>query len=85
MPKGEHAGPVEQEICMVKQEMRGWTNTTPFNKVALLLLIHAVVNVAQMLNNYPRKGGVTINFSLHMLMTGKQLDMKRQLKCPVGA
>ena len=83
--KGEHLGPIEQQIQVVKERFRGWQNTVPYDRIPQLLMVHALINIARMLNHFPRKGGITADFSPRALVVGEQLDVKKELLCPVGA
>ena len=64
---------------MVKERFCGWKNTVPYERIPPLLLVHSMINITRMLNYFPRKGGITVDFSPRALVTGEQLDVKKEL------
>ena len=75
----EHVRPVEQRICAVKVRCRATPHGLPFPRITNFMTISMVLFCGRTLNNFPSKGGVSDRFSPRMLLTGENLDAKRDL------
>ena len=75
----EHVTPVERRIKVVKERCRATRHSLPFPRITSYMTISMVLFNGRMLNNFPSKGGVSDRFSPRMLLTGENLDAKRDL------
>ena len=57
----------------------------PFNRIPKIMTIHLVLDVITMLTYFPTKGGISKTWSPQMLVKGRRLDEKKDLRLPTGA
>ena len=73
----EHVPEIERRICVVKERSRAFFHSLPFNRIPKLMTIHAILNVAKMLNYFPTKQGLSSDLSPRSILTGESLVYKR--------
>jgi hypothetical protein len=80
----EHVPEIEQRIRVVKEKCRANRHALPFQRIPKLLTIHIVLNVVNVLNYFPAKGGVSETLSPRTIMSGEPLDYNKHLSLHVG-
>jgi hypothetical protein len=68
----------------VKERCRAIRHSLPFERIPKLMTIHIVLNVVNLLNFFPTKGGVSDTLSPKTIMSGEMLDFKKLLSLQIG-
>ena len=55
----KHVPEIERRICVVKEISRIFHHIFPFNRIPKLMSIHAILNIANMLNYFLTKQGIS--------------------------
>jgi hypothetical protein len=80
----EHQPDVERKIRVLKERVRALRASLPYTKLPPVMLVHMILHVTKMLNNFPTKSGFAIGYSPRMLMTGEPLNYKKHLALGFG-
>ena len=77
--RNEHVPEIGRRIRVVKELCRATRNGLPFIQISNILMIHIVLNVVNMLNYFPTKGGISNTLSPKTIMAGEKLVYKKHL------
>ena len=80
----EHAPEIERRILVVKKRSREFRHSLPFNRIPKLMTIHAILDIAKMLNYFTTKQGISSELSPSSILTGESLDYKKHLTLHPG-
>jgi hypothetical protein len=80
----EHVPEIERRIWVVKERCQATRHSLPFHTIPKLMTIHIVLNVVELLNLFPTKGGVSDTISPKTIMSGEALDYKKHLSLQLG-
>ena len=75
----EHVPEIEGRIPVIKERSREFCHSIPFNRIPKLMKIHAILNIAKMLNYFLKKQGISSDLSPHSVLTGESLNYKNHL------
>jgi hypothetical protein len=81
----KHVPEIERPIRMVKERIHAVRHSLPFERIPKVMTIHMVLHVVEILNYFPTKGGISQQWSPHMIMAGKPLDYKKELAMQFGS
>ena len=70
----EHVPEIERHIRVVKERSQEFCHSIPFNRIQKLMTIHAVLKIANMLNYFPLKRGISLDLSSRSILTGESLN-----------
>ena len=73
----EHVLEIERRIRVIKERSRAFCRSLPFNWIPKLMTIHAILNIAKMLNYFSTKQGISSELSPCSILTGESLDYKK--------
>ena len=73
----EHVPEIERRICVVKEIIRAFCHSLPFNQIPKLMTIHAILNITKMLNYFPTKQGISSELSPRSILTVESLYCKK--------
>ena len=80
----EHVPDIKCPIRVVKERSRAMRHGIPFQRIPQLMVIHMVLLVVNMLNNFPPKGGFSTHISPKTIISGETLDYKKNLSLSFG-
>ena len=80
----EHIPEIERRIRVVKKRSRAFCHSLPFNRIPKLMIIHAMLNIAKILNYFPTKQGISSELSPRSILTGESLYYKKKLTLQPG-
>ena len=81
----DHIPEVERYIRTLKDRTRSQYNVLPFTHISKLVLRRMVENANFWLNAFPPTDGVSQEHSPRYIMTGRDIDMHRHVRCEFGA
>ena len=81
----EHVKEPERRIRVAKERFRAYKHSLPFRRLPVLMVIIPMLTIGRMLNYFPTAGGVSSDVSPRMLLTGEQLDYRKDLGLQLGA
>ena len=81
----EHSPYIERQIHVIKEHVRATRHTLPFKVIPLIMLVEMTYFCTFWLNAFPSKSGVSMNHSPQKIITGQQLDYKKQCKLSFGS
>lgn len=82
--RDEHVGEIERYIRTLKERMRAYYNTLPFNRVPARLVIEMAKAGVYWLNAFPHKRGISATASPREIVTGQKVDFNRHCKYQFG-
>ena len=80
----KHVTEIERRIHVVKDRSHAFFHSLMFNLTPKLMTIHAILNIAKMLNYFPTKEGIFSELSPCSILTGESLDYKKKLTLHPG-
>ena len=80
----EHVPEIERHNRVVKERSRSFCHSLLFNRIPKLMIIHAILNIAKMLNYFPKKQGIYSELIPRSILTGESLDCKKHLTLQPG-
>ena len=75
----KHVSEIERCIRVVKEISRAFHHSIPFSWIPKLITIHAILNIANILNCFPKKKGISLELSPCSILTGESLYYKKHL------
>jgi hypothetical protein len=81
--KNEHVATVERAIRQLKERVRSFINSLPY-QITRQMLIYLVQYLTFMINNFPRSTSLVENMSPREKLTGKKLDYAVDCKLEFG-
>jgi hypothetical protein len=80
----DHVPKIELRIWVVKERCQATRHSLPFHTIPKLMKIHIVLNVVNLLNLIPMKGGVSDTLIPKIIMSGETLDYNKHLSLQLG-
>ncbi len=80
----KHEPYIERRVRVVKERVRSVRHSLPFKSIPIRMLSHMIFFTVKMLNNFPVKGGISIQYSPKTIMSGHMLNYK-QCSLPFGS
>ena len=71
---------IERQIKVVKEWMQAFHGSLPYDRRNSRMIIEIGKYIVMMINVFPSKSGLSRTYSLRTIMTGKQLDFKKQCR-----
>ena len=81
----DHVPEAERNIWMLKEHIRASFYVLPYKKIPKLMIQYMATRVADQLNYFPVKGGVSSYYSPRMILKRSNLDFVKHCKVPFGA
>ena len=81
----EHVSEVERLIRVIKERFRSVYHRLPFQSMPWAMVRIGAMECARWLNSFPAKNGISNQFSLRTILTGKSIDYDKQCKTAFGA
>ena len=75
----KHVPETERRNRVSKKRIRAFCHIFLLNRIPKLMTIHAILNIAKMLNYFPTKQGISLELIPNSIHTGESLDYKKQL------
>jgi hypothetical protein len=72
----EHEPYVERCIHVIKERVRAVRHSLPFTSLPMQVTTHMVFFVVKLLNYFPAKGGVSMEYSPKTIMSGERINCK---------
>ena len=82
--RDEHMGDIERYICVVKEHMRGISNTIPFKRLTHNMVMELAKAVVYWLNSVPSNTGVSPTMSRRTIIMGQLLDYHKHCRYEFG-
>ena len=82
--RDEHVGDIERYIRVVKERMRGISNTIPFKRLTHNMVMELAKSVVYWLNSVPSNTGVSPTMSPRTIITGQLLDYHKHCRYKLG-
>ena len=81
----DHVPEIERQIQVAKEQMRAVHGGLPYDRMTSRMIIELGKCIVMMINTFPPKSSLSRTYIPRTIMTGKQLDFKKQCRCPFGA
>ena len=81
----EHIPAIERRIRVFKERHRAIRYCLPYACIPKLMVIELNNYIARYLNDFPAKGGVSMNLSSGAIVTGMSIDCKKHCRLEFGA
>ena len=81
----DHVPEIESQIQVIKERMRAVYDGLPYDRMTIHMIIELGKYLVNMINAFPKKSSISRTYSPRTIITGKQLDLNKQCRCPFGA
>ena len=80
----DHVPGIERHIQIVKERTREFYGGLPYDRMTSRMIVYLHKYVVMMINAFPPNRSLSRTYSPCNIMMGKQLDFKKQCRCPFG-
>ena len=70
----KHVPEIERRICVIKERSRAFCHSLLFNRISKLMTMHAILNIAKILNLFLTKQGISLELIPRSILTVESID-----------